>query len=66
MPRATLLRQRLFLLFLIGLLLLFSPLVTHIEQLQSWRGMPALLIYLFTVWVLLIGLSAWVIARSRD
>ncbi len=66
MPRATLLRQRLLLLFLAGLLLLFSPLVIQFERLGSWLGAPALLVYLFLVWGALIAIAAWIVARSRD
>ncbi len=66
MPRATLLRQRLLTLFLVGLLLLFSPLVLHFENLGRWLGIPILLIYLFTAWALVIAIAAWILARYRD
>ncbi|MBK1645052.1 hypothetical protein CKO25_10385 [Thiocapsa imhoffii] len=66
MPRATLLRQRLFLLFLVGILLLFSPLVLQFEQLGRWSGIPVLVLYLFATWALLIALAAWIVSRSRD
>lgn len=66
MPRATLLRQRLLLLFLAGLLLLFSPLVIQFERLGPWLGAPALLVYLFVVWGALIAIAAWIVSRTRD
>lgn len=66
MTRATLLRQRLLLLFLVGMLLLFSPLVLQVEQLGRWHGVPVLLLYLFLSWAALIGLAAWIAARTRE
>jgi hypothetical protein len=66
MTRATLLRQRLLLLFLAGMLLLFSPLVTQFEHLGRWLGVPALFVYLFVVWAALIGIAAWIVVRTRD
>jgi hypothetical protein len=66
MPRATLLRQRLLLLFLGGMLLLFSPLVMQFERLGRWLGAPALLTYLFVTWAALIAVAAWIVSRTRD
>ncbi|MBK1717146.1 hypothetical protein [Thiocystis violacea] len=66
MPRATLLRQRLLTLFLAAMLLLFSPLVLQFEALERWRGIPALLLYLYGVWATVIGLAAWVATRGRE
>jgi hypothetical protein len=66
MTRATLLRQRLLLLFLAGMLLLFSPLVAQFEHLGRWLGVPALFVYLFVVWAALIGIAAWIVVRTRD
>ena len=66
MPRATLLRQRLLLLFLAGMLLLFSPLVLQFEQGERWLGAPALLVYLFATWAALIAIAAWIVSRTRD
>jgi hypothetical protein len=61
-----LLRQRLAVLFLAGLLLWFSPLVPRLEQAGSWYGLPILYLYLFGVWLALILLAALVLARGRD
>jgi hypothetical protein len=66
MPRATLLRQRLLLAFLAGILLLFSPLVTPFEDLGRWWGVPALFVYLFVAWAALIAAAAWIVSRNRD
>ena len=66
MLRATLLRQRLLILFLGGLLLWFSPLVLQFETMGRWLGVPVLLIYLFTTWAAIIVLAAWVLTRGRD
>lgn len=66
MPRATLLRQRLLLLFLAGMLLLFSPLVMQFETAGRWLGVPPLFVYLFLSWAALIGVAAWIASRTRD
>lgn len=59
-------RQRLAALFLFGLMAWFSPLVTRPEQAQLWFGVPALHLYLFAVWVVLVGLAALLVCRHRD
>ncbi|TVQ87990.1 MAG: hypothetical protein EA400_09860 [Chromatiaceae bacterium] len=66
MPRARLLRQRLLTLFLLGLLLLFSPLVLYLEGAGDWLGIPLLYVYLFAVWALIILLAAVIAAWHRD
>ena len=66
MQRTTLLRQRLLLLFLAGMLFLFSPLVLQFETLGRWLGVPALFVYLFLTWAALIGAAAWIVSRTRD
>jgi hypothetical protein len=66
MSEPTLVRQRLAALFLAGLLLWFSPLVLQLERAGVWNGLPLLYIYLFAVWILLIGLAAWLVSRDRD
>ena len=63
--RPVLLRQRLAVVFLAGLLLWFSPLVPRLEEAGSWQGLPILYLYLFGVWLSLILLAALVLAR-RD
>ena len=66
MPRATLLRQRLLVLFLAALFALFSPLPGYLGAAPDWRGIPALYLYLFGTWALIIGLAAWICSRGQD
>jgi hypothetical protein len=70
MPRASLTRQRLAALFLVALLLLFSPLLLQVQQAlagrEAWLGIPPLYLYLFGVWGLVILLAALVLALGRD
>lgn len=66
MPRATLFRQRLLVLFLAALLALFSPLVARLEAAPGLLGIPALYLYLFGVWAVVIAIAAWVVSRGRD
>lgn len=66
MPRATLSRQRLLILFLVALLALFSPLVVRFEAVPDLLGIPALYLYLFGVWGLVIAVAAWIVSRGRD
>jgi hypothetical protein len=62
MPNASLLRQRLAVLFLAGMLLWFSPLLSRLEQAGSWLGVPLLYLYLYGVWALLIALALLLVA----
>lgn len=66
MPRTVLIRQRLLLLFLAGLLLLFSPLILPFETLGRRFGMPILLFYLFAVWAGVIAAAARILAQHHD
>lgn len=66
MPRARLLRQRLLTLFLLGLVLFFSPLVLYFEEAGVWLGIPLLYVYLFAVWALIILLAAVISTWDRD
>ena len=66
MPRATLLRQRLFTLFLAGLLALFSPLILRFEGVRTWLGIPGLYLFLFGVWAAVIAAAAWIVSRGRN
>jgi len=66
MPRATLSRQRLLILFLAALLALFSPVVVRFGTVPDQFGIPALYLYLFGVWSLVIAIAAWIISRGRD
>lgn len=66
MTRATLLRQRLLTLFLVGLLAWFTPLILRIESLGRWLGVPLLLIYLYLAWAIIVALAAWIVGRERE
>ncbi|WP_153130940.1 hypothetical protein [Dechloromonas hortensis] len=62
MKRASLSRQRLAALGLLGLPLLTYPLLGLPSG--SWAGIPAGYLYLFGVWAGLIALAAWVAERK--
>jgi hypothetical protein len=64
--RSSLKGQRLAALFLLGCLLLNYPLVSLFAGTAHVLGVPLLYIYVFAVWVLLIGLMALVVERSSD
>ncbi len=66
MPRAPLLRQRLLALFLAALFAFFSPLITRFASAPDWAGIPALYVYLFGVWALVIATAAWICTRGRE
>jgi len=66
MPRATLSRQRLLVLFLAALLALFSPLIARFDSVPHLLGLPALYLYLFGVWAAVIAIAAWIVSRGRD
>ena len=66
MPRATLSRQRLLVVFLAALLALFSPVVGRFEGVPDLLGIPALYLYLFGTWALVIAVAAWIVSRGRD
>jgi hypothetical protein len=66
MPNAPLLRQRLAVLFLVGVLLWFSPLLGRLEQAGTWLGVPLLYLYLYGVWALLILIAAFLLGHRRD
>lgn len=61
MRKSKLMRQRLVAVFLIGMLLLFSPLKALFDKPELLFGLPLLYIYLFGVWILLIAAMAWVV-----
>jgi hypothetical protein len=66
MSRATLLRQRLLTLFLAALFGLFSPVTGRFASVPDLHGVPALYLYLFGTWALVIAAAAWVCSRGRD
>jgi len=66
MSNPALLRQRLAALFLLGLMLWFSPLVFRFEQAGAVFGIPLLYLYLFGVWVMLVVAAALILSRGHD
>ncbi len=66
MRRSTLIRQRLTVVFLIGVLLLFSPLIQLFDRSATWQGIPLLYLYLFSVWAGLIAAMAVILADRND
>lgn len=58
MRRSVLTRQRLFGIFLTGVLLLYSPAMTLFDRSVEWKGFPISYLYLFGVWLLLVVLAA--------
>lgn len=65
MRRAILTSQRLLAVFLIGMLLLFSPIVSLFDQPLFWFGIPLIYLYLFTVWAILILAMALIIGSQK-
>ena len=65
MHRSLLLRQRMIGLFLLGVLLLYSPLLSVFDTNAELLGFPVTYIYLFGTWVALIALIAWLVERGR-
>lgn len=64
MHRSLLLRQRMIGLFLLGVLLLYSPLLSVFDTNAELLGFPVIYIYLFSTWVALIALIAWLVERG--
>jgi len=58
--------QRLVAIFLMGGALLNFPILFLFAQPSEVAGLPLLYVYVLGVWVLLIGLMALVIERTRD
>ena len=65
MHRSLLPRQRMIGLFLLGVLLLYSPLLSVFDTNEELLGLPVIYIYLFSTWVALIALIAWLVERGR-
>ncbi len=58
--------QRLAAIFTMGCVLLNYPILSLFSRPEGIAGIPLLYVYVFAVWVLLVGLLALVIERSRD
>ena len=44
--------------------LYYSPVISLLDRPQELLGLPVLYLYLFGVWVVLIGLMAWIVEGS--
>jgi len=64
MRRSTLMGQRLVAVFLAGCFLYYSPVISLLDRPLDLLGLPVLYLYLFGVWVVLIGLMAWIVEGS--
>ena len=64
MLHRTLIGQRLIALFIFGCLAFNYPLLSLFNSAGTWFGIPRLYAYLFLVWILFIGLLAF-IAEKR-
>jgi len=51
--------------FLLGVLLLYSPLLTVFDTNAELLGIPVIYIYLSSTWVALIALIAWLVEGGR-
>jgi len=61
--QSALMKQRLVAVFLCGVFLLYSPVISLFEQARLWFGVPVLYLYLFTVWGVLVAVMAWITER---
>ncbi len=67
MGRLTLVKQRrLISVFVIGVLLFYSPLITLFDRPAQWLSVPVLYLYLFTAWAGLIGAMAWIVRGDEE
>ena len=65
MHRLLLLRQRMIGVFLLGVLLLYSPLLTVFDTNTELLGLPVIYIYISSTWAALIALIAWLVEGGR-
>jgi hypothetical protein len=65
MRHSILIRQRLVGIFLLGLVLLYSPALTLFDSAAEWGGIPVSYLYLFGVWLLIIVLAALTVEADR-
>ena len=55
--------QRLIALFLLGWVLFNFPMLSLFNRPATFLGIPALYVYIFTAWALMIALVAWIAER---
>jgi len=51
--------------FLLGVLLLYSPLLSVFDINAELLGFPVIYVYLSSTWIALIALVAWLVERGR-
>lgn len=66
MSRSGITGQRLVAVFLLGCVLLNYPILFLFNRPGSILGIPLLYVYIFGVWIFLIGLMAYLIERRRN
>jgi hypothetical protein len=64
--RSILARKRLTAVFLVGLVLLYSPLIALFEGPVTFFGIPVLYFYLFGVWAAVIASAALVVGGVKE
>lgn len=65
MHRSDITGQRLVAIVLLGCVLFNYPVLSLFSKPGIWLGIPLLYLYIFAVWALLIGLTAYVIERRE-
>jgi len=66
MHQSPLIRQRLAVVFLFGLFLLFSPILVLVDRGALWFGLPVIYLWLFGAWMALILVSAVILESARQ
>ncbi|MBK9236161.1 MAG: hypothetical protein IPO19_08930 [Rhodoferax sp.] len=65
MQRSDITGQRLVAIVLLGCVLFNYPVLSLFSKPAMWLGIPLLYLYIFVIWALLIGLTAFVIERRE-
>jgi uncharacterized membrane protein YvlD (DUF360 family) len=65
MHRSDITGQRLVAIVLLGCVLFNYPVLSLFSKPGTWLGIPLLYLYIFVVWAVLIGLTAYVIERRE-
>ena len=58
-------KSKLLISFAIFLMLFNYPLLTLVDRKELWLGFPALYIYFFLVWGVMIGVIAYILKRKK-
>jgi len=57
--------QRLLILFLLGIFFFNFPALSVLNKNHLLAGIPVLYLYIFIVWIILVGVTAWIVERYR-